>query len=150
MGRGAQTVRDQFSAIFGTRRGSGRPDVEEVPVILAEKSYVIAGDWNGSEAPDGGILFRFPRLLTLDDQDQVRDALKEAYLAGDDEISQPTVNIFYLEREDQVNSSDLSSVADSLALTIDLEAGEVEALIPEENLPDGTLKVRPVVALQPA
>jgi len=147
MGRGAQTVKDHFSAIFGERRGSGRPEEEVLP---GWKSYVIAGDWNGSEAPDGGILFRFPRLLTLDDQDQIRSALEEAYLAGGEEIEQRTGNIFYLMREDQVDSPDLTSVANSLALTIGLEVGQVEALIPEENLPDGTLKVRPVMDLQPA
>jgi hypothetical protein len=63
MGRGAQTQEDGFSALLGSRRGSGR-DAALCPLHgLSDIPRPLEGGWGPCDF-DGGVIFLFSRRLS--------------------------------------------------------------------------------------
>jgi hypothetical protein len=156
------TGAEGFKELFGARRGSRRGGPDEASQATAfEEAPVLSGDWDGSEAPDGGIASRFPRSLTLDEMNMMVSSLEEMHghderpgserewLEGspdgsNDLLRYPSSDdtLIYMTREDQVDATDIGGVARILADHLRLGPEEVDVLVPEELLPDGTLLTR--------
>src|ERR1035437_4242674 len=84
MGRGQSTtrgvLRDQFSAIFGNRRGAGRESERTVSQVIPNGKRWVKAFWKGTGVqPNGAVVFLFPWRLEQVDVSRVLDKLILTY-----------------------------------------------------------------------
>lgn len=96
---------------------------------------ILEGSWStraGAIDDSTGVLFRFPRDLTDDEFQTVLETANDMYeeLVEAEEYAAPAPSLFYLAREDQVDSPDLISVADALGACLGFAAESVTPMIP--------------------
>jgi len=80
MGRGTQQApSDQFSAVFGNRRGATR-DEEPTPSVKLTRGFQdLLGDWEGIDDEGDCLMFLFPRVF----EDEVELSRAYAILEGE-------------------------------------------------------------------
>jgi len=139
MGRGQATLRDQFSAIFGNRRGARRDDEDGSSKPLRQtwstQPQNLSGNWGGAGF-HGGVLFLFPRDLSMGSFGEgsiAHSFLEDFYPGISTKLSEPRADGIFIPPEivdgdDARANNDAYEIAERLAAHMGFDADEVVAL----------------------
>ena len=137
MGRGQHTIRDHFSAIFGNRRGTGRPEEEQASrEVWTTQPKDLPGEW-GPRDFHGGILFLFPRRLsmgTLGEGNEAHIFLQDFYPEITSKLHEPRADGIFVPPEillgpDVKANLDSYEVGQKLAVHLGFAEDEVVTLV---------------------
>jgi len=147
MGRGQATLRDQFSAIFGNRRGSGREDDLLSTYVLGGE--VRIGNWKSVD-PENTVLFVFPRAITSGssraESQRIYKVLESHWPGILRGVARPNPDNILVRGVDREHAPILMEVADHMASVLKMPKGAVVPHIPYRDDETGGIVAYPLDA----
>ena len=133
MGRGRDSLaRDQFSDIFGDRRGSSRADNWEE----RGEERIISARWReAGVGPRSGVVFVFPQRFSVEEGTEALAKVEKIFEVSEQRgecgalHSTDGRDMIYVLREELVGFSSLPAVVETLTLI--LGTGKAQVMVPE-------------------